>query len=61
VGFHLETDGHIRLEFNHAGIVGKNRNAPVFIQFLRRLENRLFEQVAKADGLAVMFHLDGAL
>ncbi|MBA7636276.1 hypothetical protein ES703_43892 [subsurface metagenome] len=53
VRFDLETNSRILVKFHHAGVIDKDRYAPLFIEFLGGFEDGLFEHIFKMYGLAI--------
>ena len=59
--FNLKAHRMLVVKFDHAGVIFKDRNAPVFIQILSGLEDRFFDQIVKMNFFAVMVHIHTAL
>ena len=55
MGLDFKTQGPMVVEFNHSGVVFKNRKAPGFVQLLGGFDDCAFEQVI--DDRAVIFDI----
>ena len=59
--FDLKAHRVLIVKLDHPGVILKHRNAPVLVQILGRLKDRLFNQVIEINLLAVVFHIHAAL